>query len=1437
MRRLRSIFSSNGLLNIDARTSSQSTEKTRLLATHADTNVNYETSDPLEGASLRSALLRGKKLRKIAVHLSNGSFDQALKTANSHLSSYPEDGAAWALIAHAHVGKGQNGSAADAFQRSALYDCKNIYLKRQVGLAEANVGEWEKAIPTLEEVLKYIGDDAVLLSLMRSYRETCRWDDAINLSRCIAESVNYTEERILSRLTSNEISNIQRVSISKVCHGKLEKAEAAAQQGYVEDAVEIFQEIIGQYPEFPDAWIQLSKYRFREGAREAACHLFQKGLKVCGADFYKAGVALSQFDADEQNFLIQTCYEGLEIGADDGKWISKFYVSHRNKVSDDVISIVERAFHVSPSEKSALLLMDFFSNKQMNSKVVDLYGEVKELISKIDDARLKKMNEIYYRATTALWGRSVERATAFLRDGDADRAIVLLKEVIEQDNRYIDSYFILGDAFFTLGNLEQAQAAFIRGLALWGDVPRHQKLVFIEEVSEAARDYIIDTIVNQESCGQAGYLWLADHYSRKHDWRMAEHFITKAIEIEPDDRSLGVKLVRVFANLGKDFEALHLSEKLVNQHPEDSAVHRVRGDVQMAFSKFKDAAASYKSAVDLDSSNPFYRARLAKACLINGEIIKGLTLGEYRKQVPSFIAANKVYPFPEWNGELLSGKRLLVWHEHGFGVGENILHSCFLNLISELGVDLVLEVEDRLAPLYRRSFPQADVVVAEQAAYLERSDIGYQTPIGSLARWFRTSITSFADYRPFFRPDVDKSSAARAKLQSETTGRYFVGISWTSNNPYVGDKKSIDLATLLNALDLPDVQLVNLQYGNHDEAIEEAIAQTGVSLIPSGVDNTNDLDGLAAVTNALDLVVSIGHTTAHLAGAIGKRNLVLLPSSPFVHWLATGSECIWYANSTLIRRAPGDADWSVALKEMRRLAVAFLGMSTVGSEARDRRDMHNLPQRDVRMTSVAMKNAIDGFTAQHAFGSVIELMQRKLASYGGTLDEKLQMTDLLMLSGRRAEAGRLLFELSEAEPTSADVVQRQYQLAVATYQLEDALRHSSVLMELREDTYELGIDRIALLHKLGRIPEALEASRSHSLLHGPSAKWALAHSKLLYQSGLTEQAEATLAPFRTITAQPEIDTALARYAYKNGKEREGAELLDCAATSTSPASAIARFWRARANAEVATQKKFQVPQMSGTYPLCSESETVIFFSGDNTYFWKFCRALIASICINNSNAIIHVHLVNPDNHVEEAIFAFGKNYFNSSISYTKEFIDISDMTDDMAKTYFACSRFIRLPELMQKSPATYLCIDCDCLVIDDISDLTANQPDFDIMAHRRFVPEEFLEVAAGGLVVMPTLAAKRFLARLYNTIVSVIEAGEASWFLDQIALNEVLNLEEEAGLNVSLLDISYIDWFFNSESKIWTGKGKRKSRDLLYLKQFNHYDDCASKIYAYQKLN
>jgi ADP-heptose:LPS heptosyltransferase len=105
---------------------------------------------------------------------------------------------------------------------------------------------------------------------------------------------------------------------------------------------------------------------------------------------------------------------------------------------------------------------------------------------------------------------------------------------------------------------------------------------------------------------------------------------------------------------------------------------------------------------------------------------------------------------------------------------------------------------------------------------------------------------------------------------------------------------------------------VSLQYGERAEEVERARRETGVPL-HHDPEALRDLDETAALIAALDCVITVDNTVAHLAGALGRPALVLLSFSPEWRYLARGADMPWYPSLRLLRQpAPGD-DWRAVL--------------------------------------------------------------------------------------------------------------------------------------------------------------------------------------------------------------------------------------------------------------------------------------------------------------------------------------------------------------------------------------------------------------------------------------------------------------------------------------------------------------------------------------------
>ena len=120
-----------------------------------------------------------------------------------------------------------------------------------------------------------------------------------------------------------------------------------------------------------------------------------------------------------------------------------------------------------------------------------------------------------------------------------------------------------------------------------------------------------------------------------------------------------------------------------------------------------------------------------------------------------------------------------------------------------------------------------------------------------------------------------------------------------------------------------DVVLVNLQYGDVDNEIRKFKDETGIEVVQcASVDNREDLDGLAALIEVCDLVLSTSNVTIHVAGALAKETWVLLPYVVVnFWWLTERPRSIWYPSLTLYRQPTLD-DWDSVYESVRKNLIS-----------------------------------------------------------------------------------------------------------------------------------------------------------------------------------------------------------------------------------------------------------------------------------------------------------------------------------------------------------------------------------------------------------------------------------------------------------------------------------------------------------------------------------
>jgi hypothetical protein len=256
-------------------------------------------------------------------------------------------------------------------------------------------------------------------------------------------------------------------------------------------------------------------------------------------------------------------------------------------------------------------------------------------------------------------------------------------------------------------------------------------------------------------------------------------------------------------------------------------------------------------------------------------------------------------PPPHWNGEYVTGTLLVSGYQ---GLGEQILCASMVPDLANYADRVVLEVEPRLVDLFARSFPHMRIV-PRGAGVVSEADA--QASMASLPCRLRPHWAAFPlRDQGFLTPDDARTAALRERVASD--GRVVIGISWKTKGRKFANARSARLLDFVSVLRLPNCRFIDLQYGDTRAEREAVACQLGVHVEQLGdVDNSHDVDGLAALVAACDIVVTVSNTTAHLAGALGRPTWVFAPcgeARPW-YWFEGLSDSPWYPYLTVRQQA------------------------------------------------------------------------------------------------------------------------------------------------------------------------------------------------------------------------------------------------------------------------------------------------------------------------------------------------------------------------------------------------------------------------------------------------------------------------------------------------------------------------------------------------------
>jgi tetratricopeptide (TPR) repeat protein len=419
-----------------------------------------------------------------------------------------------------------------------------------------------------------------------------------------------------------------------------------------------------------------------------------------------------------------------------------------------------------------------------------------------------------------------------------------------------------------------------------------------------------------------------------------------ALAIEPDNTDVLNKQGIALLDLGRPQEALTSLDRALARDPVHVEALGNRGNALLKLNRPDEAIASYDAvgriesssarlltnrahalrrldrteealadlhqAVALDPNHAEAQFELGMVQLTLGNYDDGWIAYERRWATGAFAPHRRDFKSPLWTGEQsVNGRTILLHGEQG--LGDTIQFVRYAAKVARLGATVILEVQPELVALMAGMEGPARVIArGEKFAPFE-----LHCPLMSLPRACKTNAASIPMDVPYIKvPEIQAAKWAKHL----PVKRPLVGVCWVGRRSHHNDaNRSIALARFAPLFEIPDVRFVSLQ---RDLSVDDRMLLRSYRNVLDVGDDLRDFVDTAGLISQLDLVLSVDTAVAHLAGALAKPMVVLLPFAADFRWLRARDDCPWYPSARLFRQPRFD-DWESVIEQV-RLCVSRL---------------------------------------------------------------------------------------------------------------------------------------------------------------------------------------------------------------------------------------------------------------------------------------------------------------------------------------------------------------------------------------------------------------------------------------------------------------------------------------------------------------------------------
>ncbi len=505
-----------------------------------------------------------------------------------------------------------------------------------------------------------------------------------------------------------------------------------------------------------------------------------------------------------------------------------------------------------------------------------------------DQGKLDKAIEAYKKCISLKPDYAIaysNMGNALKDQGKLEEAIESYKNALSIKPDYAEAYSNMGVVLRDQGKLEKAIEAYKNALSIKPNYAEAYNNMGITLKDQSKLDEAIETYkkcISLKPDYAEAYSNMGIVLQDQGKLKVAIEAYKKVLLLNPTNAEAYSYMGAALKDLGKFDEAIEAFKKSISLKPNYADAYMNMGNAFKDQGKLDKAIEAYKKAISIKPDYAEAHQNLSFTLLNNGRLKEGFDEYEWRWKTDKHLSHQRYFSQPMWDGEKsLEGKRILLWCEQG--IGDTINWSSCLSFISSQAEHCILECQEKLVPLLERSFPDVEVKAENRSLDSKRDNIDFHLPMGSLYKQFIQEISQNAKVDPYLVPHPVRVNFWKERLSSLGDGPY-IGISWKSSNMSPNRLPNYTpISEWSPLLRVPDVTFINLQYLDFVGDLTKIRDELGVTVHNfDDLDHYNNVDDVAALCRALDIVVSNKITVPLISAGVGTlTKLVNWRQSPW----------------------------------------------------------------------------------------------------------------------------------------------------------------------------------------------------------------------------------------------------------------------------------------------------------------------------------------------------------------------------------------------------------------------------------------------------------------------------------------------------------------------------------------------------------------------------